>query len=76
MLGNLKSAGIESNGEVGGGFAVLDSDVYRESRWCANCAGDVLFVEVFETDFGRGGFCMGCGEEKFVAFSRATGKAA
>lgn len=63
-------------GEETHGFAVLDSDVYREMRWCVNCGGEQVFVEVYEFEAGRVGFCLGCGEEKIVGFSRTNSEAA
>lgn len=66
------------SGEDGGvgGFAVLDSDVYRDPRWCANCAGPQTFVEIYEFEGGRVGFCMGCGEERIALFTRTNSEAA
>ena len=48
----------------------LDSEIYRDMRWCPNCAGEKVFVEVFEFESGRMGVCLGCGEERVVRFSR------
>jgi hypothetical protein len=59
-----------------GGLAALDSGIYRDMRWCAQCGGEKIFMEVFEFDSGRVGVCLGCGEEKFVAFTRTVGEAA
>ena len=64
------------SGHQGMPLSVLDSAVYQESRWCPNCAGDVIFVPVYECEAGRVGVCLGCGEEKLVPFSRTTGEAA
>jgi hypothetical protein len=58
------------------GTAVLDSDKYRDMRWCANCAGEQVFVEVFEFESGRVGVCLGCGQERVIPFSRVNGKTA
>jgi len=55
---------------------VLDSDIYRDKRWCANCGGEQAFVEVYEFEGGRVGFCWGCGEERVVPFSRTNSEAA
>lgn len=52
--------------------AALDPFLYQQMRWCVNCGGEQVFVEVFETDFGRVGCCLGCGEERVVQFSRTT----
>lgn len=50
--------------------ASLDPFLYQQMRWCVNCGGEQVFVEVFETEFGRVGVCLGCGEEKLVRFTR------
>jgi hypothetical protein len=57
---------------VGGGFVALDSRVEQDMRWCSNCGGPQIFVEVFEFSGGRVGFCFGCGEERVARFSRVT----
>lgn len=54
-------------GETG---AALDSSVYRDMRWCPNCGGEQVFVEVYEFESGRMGVCLGCGDERVVRFSR------
>ena len=69
------SVGREDGGAGGEGIApavldVLDQDVYRDMRWCPNCAGEKVFVEVYEFESGRVGVCLGCGEERVVRFSR------
>ena len=48
----------------------LDSEIYRDMRWCPNCAGQPVFVEIFEFESGRMGGCLGCGEERVVRFTR------
>lgn len=53
-------------------IAPLDPAIHRDMRWCINCGGRAEFIEAFETEFGRVGVCMGCGEEKFVPFTRTT----
>ena len=73
--------GATQSGDVCGvsgekGLAALDPFVYRDMRWCARCAGEQLFVPMFECDFGRVGVCMGCGEEKVQRFTRTTEVAA
>jgi hypothetical protein len=68
-----------SVGNEGGeerGFAVLDSDVFRDQRWCANCYRLETFVEVYEFEGGRLGYCLGCGEERVVPFTRTNSEAA
>jgi len=51
-------------------FAVLDLSVYQDMRWCADCAGEKLFLQLYEVESGRVGICLGCEQEKFVPFSR------
>jgi hypothetical protein len=56
--------------------AVLDSDVYRDTRDdCPNCGarrGPETFVSVYEFRGGRFGVCLGCGEERTVWFTRVS----
>jgi hypothetical protein len=54
----------------------LDPEIYRDMRWCANCGGQQVFVEMFETEWGRVGVCLGCDEEKVVLFTRTNSEAA
>jgi len=72
---NPPSVGREDGGAGGEAIApavldVLDQDVYRDMRWCPNCAGEKVFVEVYEFESGRMGVCLGCGEERVVRFTR------
>jgi len=76
-------AGITGTvGEEGGAGAqkfpcvALDPEVCRDPRWCAKCGGLQVFVAVYECEAGRVGFCLGCGEEKLVRFSRAVSEVA
>lgn len=55
-----------------GGVAVLELGLYQRHYFCARCGGQQLFMEVFECEAGRLGVCLGCGEEKLIAFSRTT----
>lgn len=52
--------------------AALDPFLYQQMRWCEDCAGEQLFIPMFETDFGRVGLCMGCDREKVQLFTRTT----
>jgi hypothetical protein len=70
------SVGKEGGDNLGGGFAVLDPEIYRDMRWCANCGGEQTFVPVYEMECGRLGYCLGCGEEKVVPFTRTNSEAA
>ncbi len=49
---------------------------YQDMRWCPNCGGQQIFLPVYECEAGRVGLCMGCGEERLVAFTRANSEAA
>jgi hypothetical protein len=53
-------------------LGLLDTDVYRDMRWCSRCAGPQVFVEVYECEAGRVGFCFGCAEERLVPYSRVN----
>lgn len=55
---------------LGGGIVALDSRVEQDMRWCGDCGGPQIFVPVFECEFGRVGFCFGCGEERVARFTR------
>ena len=50
----------------------LDSTIQQQPEWCAHCGGLQTFVEVFEFDGGRLGFCLGCGDERVARFTRTT----
>lgn len=71
-----KSVGAWDEGgdpcKAGGEIAALDSRVEQDMRWCGNCGGPQIFVPVFECEFGRVGFCFGCGEERVARFTRVT----
>jgi hypothetical protein len=72
---------VTQAGAEGGAYSplvltALDSDVCRDMRWCINCGGEKVFVEVFEFDGGRMGVCLGCGEERVEPFTRTTTEAA
>jgi hypothetical protein len=41
-------------------LAVLETPLVEDMRWCADCGGERLFVEVFRCDAGRVGYCAGC----------------
>jgi hypothetical protein len=60
----------------GRGIAALDLDLHRDMRWCANCGGEQVFLEVYEFEEGRVGVCLGCGEERIVRFTRTNSEAA
>jgi hypothetical protein len=53
-------------------LSTLDSDVYRDMRWCSNCGGEQIFLELFEFAEGRVGVCLGCEQKKVVLFTRTT----
>ena len=55
------------------GVAVLDSDVCRDMRWCAQREEYQEFREFLEGGCGRVGVCLGCGEERIIFFSRVPG---
>lgn len=49
---------------------------YQDMHWCEICDAVKTFLPFGECEFGRVGYCLGCGEEKIVGFTRATGEAA
>jgi hypothetical protein len=56
--------------------AVLTSK-YRDTLWCAKCAGPREFVyEIFEFENGRLVCCQGCGDERVLRKSRVESEAA
>jgi hypothetical protein len=50
--------------------------VQRDPQWCANCGGEQTFVSFYEIEQGRVGFCLGCGSERIVAFTRTNSEVA
>lgn len=54
----------------------LDSLLYQDMRWCANCGGRKIFVPCYECDFGIVGYCDGCGEERVLQFTRTISQVA
>jgi hypothetical protein len=61
-----------TNGRSDLGLAPLDSQIYREHRFCSICDAEEEFRTVLEFVGGRIGVCMGCGDEKVIPFSRVT----
>jgi hypothetical protein len=57
-------------------LVALDTDVYRDMRWCPNCGGQRVFLEVYEFENGRAGICLGCGEPRIAPFTRTTSEVA
>ena len=53
-------------------FVALNSQVFRDWRWCSNCGGQKVFIDVYEIEGFRLGACQGCGEEKFIPFTRSV----
>jgi hypothetical protein len=51
-------------------------DRYQDMRWCIHCAGEQIFIPVFECEAGRVGVCLGCGDEHLVPFTRINSEAA
>jgi hypothetical protein len=56
--------------------AALDYSVYQDMQNCIKCGGLQIFVPVYECEAGRVGYCLGCGEERIVLFSRTNSEAA
>lgn len=55
-----------------GGVAALDPFLYQDMRWCERCAQMETFIEVYRLAEGALGYFLGCGDEKFVRFSRTV----
>ena len=55
---------------------VLDPQLYQYPIDCPHCGGKATFKACVAYEFGRLGFCDGCGEEKIVPFTRVTQEAA
>jgi hypothetical protein len=55
---------------------LLPPGKYQDMRWCEDCGGPQLMISVFEIDTGRIALCLGCEQEKFLPFTRATLEAA
>lgn len=53
-------------------IVVLDPFVSQQPRWCADCGRMETFVEVYEFEGGRIGYCFGCGEERVRWAERTT----
>lgn len=72
--------GLQSLGaNEGSGFPVvasLDPFLYQRMRWCIRCGGEQIFVEVFECESARLGYCMGCGKEGVIPWTRTMEVAA
>ena len=65
------SVGVR-NGDLRWDFAVLDSWVHQDMRWCKNCAGEKLFVPVDRFPCGWRGYCLGCEEVVYVLDERTS----
>lgn len=65
--------GLE-DGALRGGSAVLVVPI-EWMRFCSACESEQRFVADQECDFGLVGRCANCGEERFVPFTRTTGRA-
>lgn len=59
-----------------GGLAVLDLSRYQDPEWCANCGGEQTFVPVDRFPCGWRGYCLGCGDVKYVMDERTSSEAA
>jgi|HubBroStandDraft_6_1064221.scaffolds.fasta_scaffold00550_26 hypothetical protein len=74
------SVGSEREGGAatlwGVGVAVLDSDIYRDMRWCANCGAFQEFLEPIEFRNGRLRCCQKCGDEYVPPFTRTIAEVA
>lgn len=53
-----------------------DLAIYQDMRFCPRCGGEQIFIQVFEIEAGRVGYCVGCGGERFIPFTRSVSEAA
>jgi hypothetical protein len=61
----------ENPAAVSDPFVALNTQVFRDVRWCSNCAGPRVAIDVYEIEGFRLVACQGCGEEKFIPFTRS-----
>jgi hypothetical protein len=61
---------VSAGGTMTAGVAPLDPFVYRDPVWCEVCQCAEEFRIMGECWAGRIGFCLGCGEERLVRFTR------
>lgn len=57
-------------------FAYSTVAVHQDMSDCWKCGGARIFIVVFEFENGRAGYCVGCGEERVLPFSRTVAEAA
>lgn len=67
-----RSVGDE-DGSPWGGTAVLVTPI-EWMRFCSACESEQRFVADQECDYGLVGRCANCREERFVPFTRTTGR--
>lgn len=51
--------------------AYSDLAIYQEMSDCKKCGGQQIFIVVFEFGGGRAGYCVGCGDERILPFTRS-----
>lgn len=68
---------LTHSGERGtaAGVAALDPFLLRDPRWCDVCQREEEFREMFTDGYRRFGFCLGCGDERVIPFSRMNSEA-
>lgn len=49
-----------------------DLAIYQGNEFCPRCAGQRIFIQTFEFDGGRAGYCIGCGNERVIPFTRTS----
>jgi hypothetical protein len=54
----------------------LEAMLYQDMRWCSHCLAETMFIEVFEFEGGRLGYCFSCGDERVARFTRVTAEEA
>lgn len=63
-------------GDYGESLAALDSLRLRDNQPCDKCGGERIFTPLELFPFGKRGYCMGCGETKYVMDERTNSEVA
>ena len=56
---------------LGGGFALLEVPI-QFNKYCYSCDSEQLFIAAWEVECGLLAYCVGCGAERCVEFSRTV----
>lgn len=70
------AAAEENPGEAVQAVPVLLEVPVQFNRYCYSCDCESLFVAGWETPWGLLAYCVSCGAERMVEWTRTTGEAA